>query len=86
MALVLGRSAVEVLHRGRMLYICSVAMVVAAGLFVIARVSTRVARRNLGIDDYSIVAALASSIALSVTEIMGSSARSQLALTPFMRS
>ncbi|KAK5147205.1 hypothetical protein LTR04_000887 [Oleoguttula sp. CCFEE 6159] len=58
MALSLGSSAVEVPDRGWKLYVCAVAMVVVAGMFVVARVSTRVAMNGLGMDDYTIVTAL----------------------------
>ncbi|KAK5136734.1 hypothetical protein LTR04_004513, partial [Oleoguttula sp. CCFEE 6159] len=53
-----GGDADGVTERGWKLYVCAVAMAVVAGLFVVARVATRVAKNRLGMDDYTIVAAL----------------------------
>ncbi|KAN0091957.1 hypothetical protein V8E51_017804 [Hyaloscypha variabilis] len=60
-------------QRGTELYILSVVMVVVAGLFVAARISVRVSKlttsQGLGNDDYCVLAALISSVGLSLTEI-----------------
>ncbi|KAF2097474.1 hypothetical protein NA57DRAFT_77731 [Rhizodiscina lignyota] len=56
-------------QRGWDLWIVSVVMVIVAGIFVIARFLERARRQGLGVDDYVILAALISSVLLSVTEI-----------------
>lgn len=45
-------------QRGWPLYLWSVIMVIVAGLFVGARIAARVARKTLGMDDYTIIASL----------------------------
>ncbi|KAL2265629.1 hypothetical protein VTJ83DRAFT_6729 [Remersonia thermophila] len=52
--------------QGWKLYITSLVMIISAGLFVVARVATRLVRNNLGWDDWTIVFSLANSIVLSV--------------------
>ncbi|KAK5149205.1 hypothetical protein LTR04_007348 [Oleoguttula sp. CCFEE 6159] len=58
MAFNLGGNAGVVPDRGWKLYVCAVAMVVVSGLFVAARVAARFAKKGLGMDDYTIIAAL----------------------------
>ncbi|KAJ4302366.1 hypothetical protein N0V88_002510 [Collariella sp. IMI 366227] len=52
--------------QGWKLYITSLVMILTAGLFVVARVATRLMRRAWGWDDIAIVVSLAFSIVLSV--------------------
>lgn len=47
-----------VADQGWKLYITSLIMVLSAGLFVIARIATRLASKRLGWDDYTIVASI----------------------------
>jgi hypothetical protein len=59
-------------ERGWGLWLTSVLGVVIAGLFVSARLAQRVFKSSgIGMDDYMIVAALLSSVLLSVTECQG---------------
>lgn len=46
--------------QGWKLYITSLVMILAAGLFVIARCVSRLVRRNFGWDDWTIVVSLVS--------------------------
>lgn len=45
-------------NQGWKLYITSLVMVIVAGLFVIARCTTRLISHKLGSDDYTIVTSL----------------------------
>lgn len=59
-------------ERGWGLWLTSVLAVVLAGFFVGARIVQRFIKKSgLGIDDYLIIAALFSSILLTVTECQG---------------
>ena len=58
MGLNAGKGSPGLPDRGWPLYILSVVMVVVAGLFVLARVSTRLHKKQLGLDDYNIILAL----------------------------
>jgi hypothetical protein len=60
------------IQRGWGLWLTSVLSVIIAGLFVGARLAQRFIKSSgLGMDDYMIVAALLSSILLSITECQG---------------
>ena len=60
------------IERGWGLWLTSVISVIIAGLFVGARLAQRFIKSSgLGMDDYMIVAALLSSVLLSVTECQG---------------
>lgn len=64
----------EKAERGTELYTLSIVMVAVAGLFVTARISTRLSSmtsggQGLGQDDYCVIASLISSVGLSITEI-----------------
>ena len=48
----------ELPNHGYKVFLTLVIMVVFSGLFVVARVSTRVATRQMGADDYTIIVAL----------------------------
>ena len=59
-------------ERGWGLWLTSVLSVIIAGLFVSARLAQRFVKSSgLGMDDYMIIAALLSSVLLSVTECQG---------------
>jgi hypothetical protein len=59
-------------ERGWGLWLTSVLSVIIAGLFVSARLAQRFIKSSgLGMDDYMIIAALLSSVLLSVTECQG---------------
>jgi len=58
MAPAVGLGTAGPVERGWTLYILSVVMVVVAGLFVGVRIGTTAARRRLGMDDWTILAAL----------------------------
>jgi hypothetical protein len=59
-------------ERGWGLWLTSVLSVIMAGLFVSARLAQRFVKSSgLGMDDHMIVAALLSSVLLSVTECQG---------------
>ena len=60
------------IERGWGLWLTSVISVIIAGLFVGARLAQRFIKSSgLGMDDYMIVAALLSSVLLSITECQG---------------
>lgn len=48
-------------NRGHGLYITALVMVLVAGLFVLGRVAARWSKRQFGMDDYTIIAALVGS-------------------------
>jgi hypothetical protein len=54
---------------GWKLYITSLVMVLAAGLFVVARIITRLLRRNFGWDDWTIVASLVSFLVVITSDL-----------------
>jgi hypothetical protein len=59
-------------ERGWGLWLTSVLAVIIAGVFVAGRLAQRLTKRSgLGMDDYMIVAALLSSVVLSLTECQG---------------
>ena len=59
-------------QRGWGLWLTSVLAVIIAGVFVAARIAQRYIKRSgLGLDDWMIIAALVSSVLLSVTECQG---------------
>lgn len=59
-------------QRGWGLWLTSVLAVVIAGFFVAARLAQRFAKKSgIGLDDYMIIAALVSSVLLTVTECQG---------------
>jgi hypothetical protein len=61
-------------QRGWGLWLTSVLAVIIAGLFVAARIAQRwIKRSGLGMDDYMILAALFSSVFLTLTECQGKS-------------
>ncbi|EAU37567.1 predicted protein [Aspergillus terreus NIH2624] len=64
----IGLSTPSVPNRGFTLWIWSVIMVILAGLFVLARLLIRFHNRCLGVDDWTILGSLISSVLLSMTE------------------
>ncbi|KAJ5502499.1 hypothetical protein N7463_005373 [Penicillium fimorum] len=64
----IGLSTADVPNRGFPLWICSVMMVIIAGLFVLSRLAIRFHHSQLGSDDWMILASLICSIVLTVTE------------------
>ncbi|KAI1956447.1 hypothetical protein LOZ58_006376 [Ophidiomyces ophidiicola] len=71
MAINYGQGTPDAPSRGYQLYITALVMVLIATLFVIARVSTRISTKRLGMDDYMVIAALISSIFLTATINLG---------------
>lgn len=62
------------IERGWGLWLTSVLAVILAGFFVGARIAQRsIKRSGLGLDDYMIIAALLSSVLLTITECQGKS-------------
>lgn len=57
--------------RGWDLWIISVVMVIVAGLFVAARLSQKISRKNIGLDDYLILASLVTPLLLQNHLISG---------------
>lgn len=56
----------EVANNGWRLYILSVVMIISAGLFVVARIATRIAVSQLGWDDAAVVGSLLMSLMVSI--------------------
>lgn len=67
----IGISTPDTPNRGFSLWICSVVMVILAGLFVFSRLAIRYYRGRLGWDDYTIFASLICSVILTITECSG---------------
>ena len=68
----IGLGSEASIERGWGLWLTSVLSVIIAGLFVGARLAQRFIKSSgLGMDDYMIVAALLSSVLLSITECQG---------------
>lgn len=55
--------------QGWKLYVASTIMIIASGLFVIVRCAARIAKRQFGADDYTIVASLVSVVSGCVVHI-----------------
>jgi hypothetical protein len=67
-----GLGAQGSVERGWGLWLTSVLAVIIAGLFVGGRIAQRFTKRSgMGMDDYMIIAALLSSVVLSITECQG---------------
>ncbi|ODH50078.1 hypothetical protein GX48_03757 [Paracoccidioides brasiliensis] len=71
MAINYGQGDANEPSRGYQLYITSLVMILAASLFVAMRLSTRIANKQFGSDDYMIAIALASSVVMAAAVNLG---------------
>ncbi|EEH23452.2 hypothetical protein PABG_05663 [Paracoccidioides brasiliensis Pb03] len=71
MAINYGQGDANEPSRGYQLYITSLVMILAASLFVAMRLSTRIANKQFGSDDYMITIALASSVVMAAAVNLG---------------
>lgn len=61
---VAGFSTSELPNQGYRIFLALVIMIIVSGSFVTIRMATRISNRQLGADDYTIVAALVCGIGL----------------------
>lgn len=67
----IGLATPDTPNRGFPLWLCSVLMVILAGIFVLLRLAIRFHRGRLGWDDWTILTSLICSVLLTITECSG---------------